>query len=68
VDDRIPIGFELALGHKSQYYLNIDLKNATLEDVLNEIVGQETATGGSCATVLSTSYQLHREMTLLKNF
>jgi hypothetical protein len=41
VDYRIPIGFELALGHKAQYHLNIDLENATLEDVLNEIVGQE---------------------------
>jgi len=41
-DYRIPIGFELALGHKAQYHLNIDLENATLEDVLNEIVGQET--------------------------
>jgi hypothetical protein len=41
VDYRIPIGFELALGHKAQYHLNIDLENATLEDALNEIVGQE---------------------------
>lgn len=40
-DYRIPIGFELALGHKAQYHLNIDLENATLEEVLNEIVGQE---------------------------
>ena len=42
VDYRIPIGFEPALGHKAQYHLNINLENATLEDVLNEIVGQET--------------------------
>jgi hypothetical protein len=41
VDYRIPIGFELALDYKAQYHLNIDLENATLEDVLNEIVGQE---------------------------
>jgi hypothetical protein len=41
VDYGIPIGFELALGHKAQYHLNIDLENATLEDALNEIVGQE---------------------------
>jgi len=40
-DYKIPIGFEQALGHKAQYHLNIDLENATLEDVLNEIVGQE---------------------------
>lgn len=42
VDYRIPIGFEVALGRKAQYHLNIDLDNATLEDVLNDIVGQET--------------------------
>jgi len=42
VDHRIPIGFELARGQKPQYHLNIDLENARLEDVLNEIVGQET--------------------------
>ena len=42
VDHRIPIGFELARDHKPQYHLNIDLENARLEDVLNEIVGQET--------------------------
>ena len=42
VDYRIPIGFEVALDHKPQYHLNIDLENATLENVLNEIVGQET--------------------------
>jgi hypothetical protein len=42
VDHRIPIGLELARSHKPQYHLNIDLENATLEDVLNEIVGQET--------------------------
>ena len=42
VDYRIPIGFELGLGHKAKYHLNIDLENSTLEDVLNEIVGQET--------------------------
>ena len=42
VDYRIPIGFEPALGHKAQYHLNIDLENARLDDVLNEIVGQET--------------------------
>src|SRR5215203_911551 len=41
VDHKIPIGFELALGHKAKYHLNIDLENATLENVLNEIVGQE---------------------------
>lgn len=41
VDHKIPIGFEVALGHKAQYHLNIDLDNATLEDVLNEIVRQE---------------------------
>jgi hypothetical protein len=43
VDYRIPIGFEPALGHKAQYHLNIDLDNATLENVLNEIVAQETS-------------------------
>jgi hypothetical protein len=42
VDKRIPIGFEVALGHKAEYHLNVNLENATLEDVLNEIVGQET--------------------------
>ena len=42
VDYRTPIGFELGLGHKAKYHLNIDLENATLEEVLNEIVGQET--------------------------
>lgn len=42
VDKRIPIGFEVPLGHKAQYHLNIDLENATLEDVLNEIVVQES--------------------------
>ena len=42
VDYRIPIGFEPAIGHKAQYHLNINLENATLEAVLNEIVGQET--------------------------
>jgi hypothetical protein len=42
VDYRIPIGFEPALGHKAQYHLNIDLENASLENVLNEIVAQET--------------------------
>jgi hypothetical protein len=42
VDYRIPIGFELAVGHKAQYHLNVNLENATLENVLNEIVGQET--------------------------
>jgi len=42
VDYSIPIGFEPALGNKAQYHLNVDLENATLEDVLNEIVGQET--------------------------
>src|SRR6185369_5605597 len=42
VDHRIPIGLELARSHKPQYHLNIDLENATLQDVLNEIVGQET--------------------------
>jgi hypothetical protein len=42
VDYRIPIGFEPALGHKARYHLNIDLENATLEDVLNELIGQET--------------------------
>ena len=41
-DYKIPIGFELALGHKAQYHLNIDRENVALEDVLNEIVGQET--------------------------
>jgi hypothetical protein len=41
VDYRIPIGFEVALGHKAKYHLNVELENATLEDVLNEIVGQE---------------------------
>lgn len=41
VDYEIPIGFELALGHKANYHLNIDLENVALEDVLNEIVGQE---------------------------
>ena len=41
VDHKIPIGFEPGLGHKAQYHLNISLENATLEDVLNEIVGQE---------------------------
>jgi len=41
VDYGIPIGFELSLGHKAQYHLNIDLENAALDDVLNEIVGQE---------------------------
>lgn len=39
----VPIGFELGLGQKAQYHLNIDLKNVTLEDALNEIVGQESA-------------------------
>ena len=43
VDHRIPIGFELALSHKARYHLNIHLENARLEDVLNEIVGQETS-------------------------
>lgn len=42
VDYKIPIGFEPGLGHKAQYHLNINLENARLEDVLNEIVGQET--------------------------
>ncbi|HJP91659.1 MAG TPA: hypothetical protein VJ875_06865 [Pyrinomonadaceae bacterium] len=42
VDYRIPIGFEPALGHKAQYHLNIELENTTLENVLNELVGQET--------------------------
>jgi hypothetical protein len=42
VDYKIPIGFEPALGHKAQSDLNIDFENATLEGVLNEIVGQET--------------------------
>lgn len=42
MDYSVPIGFELALGHKAQYHLNIDLENSPLEDVLNEIVGQET--------------------------
>lgn len=42
VDYRIPIGFEPAVGHKAQYHLNIELENATLDNVLNEIVGQET--------------------------
>lgn len=41
VDYRIPIGIELAVGHRAQYHLNIDLKNETLENVLNEIVGQD---------------------------
>jgi hypothetical protein len=42
VDYKIPIGFEPALGHKAQYHLNIDLENASLENVLNEIIAQET--------------------------
>lgn len=42
VDNKIPIGFEVAVGHKANYHLNVDLDNATLEQVLNEIVGQET--------------------------
>lgn len=42
VDHSIPIGFEPALDHKARYHLNIDLEKATLEDTLNEIVGQET--------------------------
>lgn len=38
VDNGIPIGFEVAVGHKPKYHLNIDLNNAPLEDVLNKIV------------------------------
>jgi len=41
-DYRIPIGFEVAREHEPKYQLNIDLENATLEAVLDEIVGQET--------------------------
>lgn len=41
VDQRIPIGFEVALDHKTEYHLNIDVENATLQDVLDKIVQQE---------------------------
>src|ERR1041385_696797 len=41
VDERVPIGFEVALGHKSEYHLNIDVENAPLQDVLDKIVQQE---------------------------
>lgn len=41
VNQRVPIGFEVGLGHQSQYHLNIDVENATLQDVLNKIIQQE---------------------------
>lgn len=41
VDKRVPIGFEVALDHKDEYHLTIDVENATLHDVLNIIVQQE---------------------------
>ncbi len=40
-DERIPIGFELALAHKNEYHLNIEADDATLQDVLDQIVQQE---------------------------
>ena len=41
VDKRVPIGLEFALDHKSEYQLNIDVDNATPQDVLDKIVQQE---------------------------
>jgi len=41
VDERVPIGFEVALGHKDEYHLDIDVEDATLQDVLDKIVQQE---------------------------
>jgi len=41
VDKRVPIGFEVALNHKDEYNLNIDVKSATLQDVLDKIMLQE---------------------------
>ncbi len=41
VDQRIPIGFELALGHKHEYHLNVDADDITLEELLDKIVQQE---------------------------
>lgn len=41
VEQRIPIGFEPALGHKHQYRLNVDADNVALQEVLDQIVKQE---------------------------
>lgn len=41
VDERVPIGFEVALNHKDEYNLNIDVENATVQDVLDKIILQE---------------------------
>lgn len=40
-DERIPIGLEVALDHNDEYHLNMDVENATLQDVLGEIIQQE---------------------------
>lgn len=41
VDKRVPIGFEVALNHKDEDNLTLDVQNATLQDVLDKIILQE---------------------------
>ena len=41
VDARVPIGFEVAVNHKDEYNVNIDVENAPLQDVLDKIILQE---------------------------
>lgn len=41
VEQRVPIGFEPALGHKHEYHLNVDAENISLPAVLDKIVEQE---------------------------
>lgn len=41
VEQRVPIGFEPALGHKPEYHLNLEAENVTLQEVLDLIVQQE---------------------------
>lgn len=43
VDEKIPIGFELALSHKNEYHLNVNADNITLQEVLDRIAEQEPA-------------------------